>query len=285
MLKTVALPLALILIMIGMGMSLTPADFKRVIRKPKASILGLVLQLLLLPVIAFMLCVLFGLQGELAVGLMVVASCPGGATSNMISHLSKGDTALSVTLTAFSSLITPFTIPLIIGASLGYFLETDSTITLPFAKTLIQLLIVSVLPVCIGMILHKKFPVITRKLGKPVNIMSLAFLAIIVVIAVIQEQDLLHQFSIAGPVAFSLNVVTMSIGFALATLIGLGQRQRITLAIETGIQNGTLALAISLGMLESPRIAIPAVVYSLIMFISGGAMMIVFGPRATPGHS
>ncbi len=285
MLKTVALPLALILIMLGMGMTLRPVDFKRIIRKPKASILGLVLQILLLPLIAYILCTLFGLQGELAVGLMVIASCPGGATSNMISHLSKGDTALSVSLTAFSSLITPFTIPLIVGASLSHFLETDSTITLPFIKTLIQLLIVSVIPICIGMLIHKIFPERTRKLEKPVNIMSLTFLAIIVVIAVIQEEDLLHQFSIAGPAAFSLNAITMSIGFGLATLIGLGLRQRITLSIETGIQNGTLALAISLGLLENPRIAIPAVVYSLIMFINGCVMILVFGRRSAQSHS
>lgn len=279
MLKTVALPLALILIMLGMGMTLTPADFKRVVLKPKATMVGLVLQLFLLPLLAFALCTLFRLQGELAVGLLLIASCPGGATSNMISHLSKGDTALSVSLTAFSSIITPFTIPLILGAGIHHYLGTESSISLPFLKTLIQLMVVSILPVTLGMLLHAKFPDKTRRLGKPVNVMSLCFLALIVLVAVLQEEDLLSQFLLAGPAVLTLNLSTMAMGFGVAALVGLGLRQRITLSIESGIQNGTLALAIAIGILENPPTAIPAVVYSLTMFVSGFAMILGFGRR------
>jgi bile acid:Na+ symporter, BASS family len=279
MIKTVALPLALILIMTGMGMTLTTADFKRVLKKPRATFLGLANQLLLLPLVAFGLCKAFGLHAELAVGLILIASCPGGATSNMISHLSKGDTALSVSLTALSSLITTLTIPIYLGFAIGHFMETDASVGLPFGKTVIQLVIVSVIPILLGMILHAKCPKLTKKLEKPVNIFSIVFLALIVIIAIMQEENLATQFRVAGLAALSLNVLTMLMGFGLAALAGLGLRQRITLAIESGIQNGTLALGIALGILENVHIAMPAVVYSLMMFVSGGLMIAIFGTR------
>jgi BASS family bile acid:Na+ symporter len=281
MLKEIALPLALILIMTGMGMTLTPADFKRVIQKPLATFLGLTNQLILLPLMAFGLCIVFGLRGELAVGLLLIASCPGGATSNLISHLSKGDTALSVSLTALSSLITTLTIPLYVGFALSYFQETDSTISLPFLKTFIQLMVVSVIPILLGMFLHAKCPKLTRRLGKPVNIFSIFFLALIVIVAITKEENLGTQFRMAGPAALSLNLLTMGVGFGLAALVGLELRQRITLSIESGIQNGTLALAIALGILENAHIAMPAVVYSLMMFVTGGAMILLVGRRST----
>lgn len=279
MIKQIALPLALILIMTGMGMTLSTADFKRVFKKPLATFLGLANQLLLLPLVAFGLCKLFGLQAELAVGLILIASCPGGATSNMISHLSKGDTALSVSLTALSSLITTLTIPIYLGFAIGYFMETDTSVSLPFGKTVIQLMIVSVIPIMLGMILHAKCPNLTKKLEKPVNIFSMIFLALIVIIAILQEENLATQFRAAGPSALSLNMLTMLIGFGLAALAGLGLRQRITLAIESGIQNGTLALGIALGLLENVHIAMPSVVYSLMMFVTGGMMIAIFGSR------
>ena len=277
MLKEVALPVALILIMLGMGMTLVPADFKRVLLKPLASVLGLCLQLVLLPVIAFLLCKGFGLPAELAVGLMLIASCPGGPTSNLISHLSNGDTALSVSLTAISSLVTTLTIPLVMGFAMTTFMDSAQAITVPFGKTVIQLMVVSVIPIIAGMGLRAKCPGFCDKCAKPVNIFSMVFLLLIVVAAVMQEENLGAQFKSAGPAAVSLNVLTMAVGFGLAALVRLGLRQRITLAIESGIQNGTLALAIALGILESSSIAIPAVVYSLLMFCTGGVMIAVFG--------
>ena len=158
MLKEVALPIALILIMLGMGMTLVPADFKRVFVKPLASVLGLCLQLLLLPVVAFLLCKGFGLPAELAVGLMLIAACPGGATSNLISHLSNGDTALSVSLTAVSSLVTTLTIPLVMGFAMSTFMDSAQAVSVPFVKTVIQLMVVSVIPIVVGMGLRSKCP-------------------------------------------------------------------------------------------------------------------------------
>jgi BASS family bile acid:Na+ symporter len=277
-LKTVVLPLALVVIMFGMGLTLTPADFKRVFLAPRAKLIGLANQLILLPLIAFGLAHVFHLSPELAVGLMLVAACPGGPTSNLITHLSRGDTALSVTLTAVSSLITIFTIPLVVGFSLDYFLGADgSTITLPFGQTAIQLILVTILPIMAGMGVNSRWPRCSRRMVKPVNVLSLAFLVLVILIAALKETDLAGQFREAGGAALTLNVATMALGFALAAAARLSRPQRISISIESGIQNGTLALAIAIGLLGSPRIAVPAVVYSLLMFLSGAIMIARFG--------
>lgn len=277
LIKTVFLPVALILLMVGMGMGLTATDFKRVLLTPKATLTGLVLQLLALPFLALVLVYVFRLPGELAAGLMLVAACPGGPTSNIISHLSRGDTALSVTLTAFSSVITVFTIPLVVSFAMERFLEEGVAIELPFLKTFIQLMVVTVIPIAIGMWLHSARPEFCRRMAKPVNVMSLVFLGLIIVAAVVKEKDLGAQIAAAGPAVVALNLGGMALGAVVAGLLGLEKRQRISISVEAGIQNGTLALAIALGLLESPRMAVPAVVYSLFMFVSGAAMIFWFG--------
>lgn len=284
-LKTVLLPLALILIMFGMGMTLTRADFRRVLLSPKATGLGLACQWLLLPVLAWGIATAFGLSGDLATGLILVAACPGGPTSNIITHLSKGDTALSVTLTALSSIVTVFTIPLLVSLAMQRFMGDTATIHLPFSKTLGQLIIVTLLPIALGMWVKASRPQFAERMGRPVNLLSLLFLALIIVAAIAKEKDLAAQITAAGPATITLNLLAMAIGFGLAALFRLPTPQRTTISIEVGIQNGTLALAIALGMLESARIAIPAVVYSLFMFVSGAAMIAAFGRRRHPQQS
>lgn len=268
-LKQVALPLALFAVLFGMGLSLVPADFRRVVLRPKAKITGLLCQLALLPAVAFALALAFRLPGELAVGLMVLAACPGGATSNVITHLARGDTALSVTLTAVSSVVCVFTIPWIVGWSMDWFLGAGADVALPFWKTLGQLAMVTILPIVCGMTLRHLRPALARRLERPANILAMVFLAAIIAAAVAREKDLARQFALAGPAAISLNILMMLAGYGTARLAGLPRTQRVTLSIETGIQNGTLALAITLGLLESARIAMPSVVYSLFMFASG----------------
>ena len=278
-LKQVALPLALFAVLFGMGLSLVPEDFRRVLRHPKAKLVGLTCQLLMLPVVAFALALLFRLPGELAVGLMVLAACPGGATSNVITHLSKGDTALSVTLTAISSIVCVFTIPWIVGWSMEWFMGGSAAVQLAFWKTLGQLTVVTILPIVCGMAVRAARPALSRRLERPAAVFALVFLALIIAAAVAREKDLAHQFAVAGPAAITLNVLTMVLGFAAGWFFGLPKSQRVTISIEAGIQNGTLALAIALGLLESARIAMPSVVYSLFMFVSGGLMVAWFGRR------
>ena len=278
-LKQVALPVALFAVLFGMGLSLVPEDFRRVLRHPKAKLVGLTCQLVMLPVIAFALALLFRLPGELAVGLMVLAACPGGATSNVITHLSKGDTALSVTLTAISSIVCVFTIPWIVGWSMEWFMGGSAAVQLPFWKTLGQLTAVTILPIVCGMALRGARPTLAQRLERPAAVFALFFLALIIAAAVAREKDLAHQFAVAGPAAITLNILTMALGFAAGWAFGLPKSQRITISIEAGIQNGTLALAISLGLLESAQIAMPSVVYSLFMFVTGALMIALFGKR------
>jgi BASS family bile acid:Na+ symporter len=276
-LKELLLPAALFAILFGMGLSLQVGDFRRVVLSPKAKLVGLACQLILLPLTAFALALAFRLPGELAVGLMVLAACPGGATSNVITHLSKGDTALSVTITAVSSMICVFTIPWVIDFSMGWFLADSASVRLPFWRTLGQLAFVTILPILLGMGVRAWQPGFAARLARPANVFSLLFLGAIILAAVLREDDLVHQFRMAGPAAITLNLLTMALGFAAAWSFGLPQRQRITIAIEAGIQNGTLALGISLGLLDSPRIAMPSVVYCLFMFVTGGLMILWFG--------
>lgn len=276
-LKQVALPLALFAVLFGMGLSLVPEDFRRVFRHPKAKLVGLACQLVLLPAIAFALALLFRLPGELAVGLMLLAACPGGATSNVITHLARGDTALSVSLTAVSSTVCVFTIPWIVGGAMEWFLDGSAAVSLPFWKTLGQLTIVTILPIICGMAVRAARPALAMRLERPAGIFALVFLVLIIAAAVAREKDLAHQFAVAGPAAISLNILTLAMGFAAGWAFGLTKPQRITVAIESGIQNGTLALAIALGLLDSARIAMPAVVYSLVMFATGGLMIVLFG--------
>jgi len=276
-LKQVALPLALFAVLFGMGLSLVPEDFRRVVRHPKAKLVGLACQLIMLPAVAFALALLFRLPGELAVGLMVLAACPGGATSNVITHLSKGDTALSVTLTAISSMVCVFTIPWIVGWSMEWFMGGSAAVQLPFWKTLGQLTAVTILPIVGGMALRGARPALAQRLERPAAVFALVFLTLIIAAAVAREKDLAHQFAVAGPAAITLNILTMVLGFGAGWLFSLPKSQRITISIEAGIQNGTLALAIALGLLDSARIAMPAVVYSLFMFFTGALMIALFG--------
>lgn len=272
-LKQLALPVALFAILFGMGLSLVPDDFRRVILKPKAKIVGLFCQLLMLPAVAFALALLFRLPGELAVGLMVLAACPGGATSNVITHLAKGDTALSVSLTAASSMVCVFTIPWIVGWSMNWFMGSGASVALPFWKTLGQLTLVTILPIICGMAVRHARPALAMRMERPANVFALVFLVLIIAAAVAREKDLAHQFAVAGPAAITLNILTMVLAYSAGWLTGLSKAQRTTISIEAGIQNGTLALGITLGLLDSARIAMPSVVYCLFMFFTGGLMI------------
>lgn len=265
---------ALFIIMFGMGLTLTPADFARVVKYPKAVILGLVNQLIMLPIVGFALAYGFGLDPVLSVGLMILAACPGGATSNLITHLSKGDTALSVSLTAIASLITIFTIPLIISLSLDYFMGSNQEVELDIAKVFGQLLVIIVIPVSLGMWLRAKREHFAAKMEKPVKVASAIVLALVIVGLIVKEKEnVLSYFEQAGVLALSLNLITMFLGFISAKLFRLSLAQTITISIESGIQNGTMAIGIATIALSSSAMAIPAAIYSLIMFGTGFAII------------
>ncbi len=277
-LTTVLLPIALFIIMLGMGLSLVVDDFKRVVIFPKAVVIGLVNQLLILPLVAFGLA--YNMPGELAVGLVLLAVCPGGVTSNLISHVSKGDTALSVTLTAISSLLTVLTIPFILNIALETFMLEGKVISLDVPKTIITIVAITILPISIGMFIRSKKEAFALSMDKPVRIASVVFLALIIIAAVIKEKEVLfNNIGDVGINALLLNVITMAVGFGTAMLFNLNLKQRITISIESGIQNGTLAITLALTVLGNSVMAIPGAIYALIMFFTGGVIMYYFGSR------
>ncbi len=261
--------------MLGMGMSLVVEDFKRVLVFPKAVILGLLGQILILPVLAFVLVTWFGASPIIAVGVMLIAACPGGTSSNLISHLAKGDTALSISLTAISSLITVVSIPLIVGFSMNYFLAANQIIELPVIKTILTLIAITLLPVGLGMWIRKKQPEFALQQEAKVNVFSGAFLAFLVVLILFQQPEAVKDGIVAtGWLVACLNGFSMLAGFFMARLFQLNAPQTTTIAIEVGVQNGTLAILIAATILQQPALAIPAAIYSLTMFTSG--FMVIF---------
>lgn len=274
-LTDIMLPLSLAIIMLGMGLSLTPSDFKRVVIYPKATAIGILNQIIVLPVVGFTLLYLFGLKSpELAVGIMVLAACPGGPTSNLISHISKGDTALSITLTAISSLIAVITIPLIVNFALAHFMQQGEYVPLPVFDTIIKLMIITLIPVAIGMFIRAKAINFARKMNKPVKAVSGILLFVIILAAILANKEIFVQsFRDVGPIALALNAVMLLIGYFSARLLSLRQAQSITISVESGIQNGTLGIAIASTLLHNNVIAISPAIYSLIMFVTAGVII------------
>ena len=259
------LAVSLIIIMLGMGLSLTVADFKRVLKFPKAVAVGLLNQIVLLPLIGFVL--VLSVDPEIAMGVMLIAACPGGPTSNLLTNLAKGDVALSVTLTAINSLITIVTIPLIVAFSMNHFFAEEAAVSSPAGEIIKTLIVVIAFPLALGMLINKLAPKLAAKADKPVRIFSATLLAIIILALVAKfGMSLFDYFASALVITLALNILTMATGYFSAKVGQLDFRQRLTIAIESGNQNGTLAITIAVAVLQKPEFTIPAVVYSLIMY-------------------
>lgn len=268
---TVIMPFALGIIMLGLGLSLTTDDFKRVVKYPKAVFIGLSCQMLLLPVVCFLIAKSFGLPPALAVGLMLLSASPGGATANLYSHLAKGDVALNVTLTAINSLLTIFSIPVIVNLSLGYFMGSEAYIPLQF-KEVVRVFMIVLVPVGIGMLLNKNFPLLSKKLEKPVKIASVFILALVIITATVKEKSNVGTYlAQVGLAALAFNLISMLCGYFIPKLFRLPEKQNISIAMEIGIHNGTLAIFIALNALQNAAMAMPAAIYSLMMFFTAAA--------------
>jgi len=277
--STMFLAASLIIIMLGMGLSLVMDDFKRIIIYPKAIFVGLVNQLILLPLIGFAIAISFPLTPEIAIGLMILAACPGGPTSNLISHLAKGDTALSVTLTALSSFITILTIPFIINFALIHFLDEGQMIQLDVVETITRIFIIIIIPIIIGMIIRRYREKFALRMANPVRKASGIVIALVIIGILIKEREnIVSYFQQAGIVALVLNVATMLVGYYSAKLFKIKDRRAISISIESGIQNGTLAMTIAIVLLGSTELAITPAIYSLLMFFTGG-LAIYFGNK------
>lgn len=272
-LLTLFLPIALGIIMLGLGLSLTLADFARVVKLPKPVLIGLSCQLVLLPLVCFFLAKTFGLEPALAVGLMLLAASPGGTTANLYSHLAHGDVALNITLTAVNSVIAVLTMPLIVNLSLAYFMDGDQALPLQFTKV-VQVFAIVLGPVAIGMWIRSRFEGFAARMEKPVKIISALFLLIIILLAVVKDwQTFVDYAPLVGGAALAFNLISLAVGYWVPRLMKLSLRQSIAIGMEIGIHNGTLAIALALSpmLLNNPTMSIPAAIYSIIMFFTAAA--------------
>lgn len=269
-LTNVILPLALAIVMLGLGLGLTAEDFRRVAAMPKPVVVGLAVQTVLLPGVAFVLAKLFGLSPELAVGLMLLAASPGGATANIYSHLAKGDVALNITLTATNSLLCLLTLPIILELSLAHFLGAGNYVPPPVRKVL-EVAVIILVPVLVGMAVRRRAPEFAARMDRPVRAFSLLVLVGVIAAAVALEWERLPgYFAAVGLACLAFNLLSLWAGYALPLALRLPRRQAIAIAMEIGIHNGTLAIFIALNVLGNSVISIPAVAYSLMMFITAG---------------
>lgn len=265
------LPIGLALIMLGLGLSLTLADFARILRYPKPVIIGLIAQMFLLPAIALLLCRTFGLSPEYSIGMMILAASPGGVTANLFSHLAHGDVALNITLTAINSVLAAITLPLIVGFALTHFGAADNGIGLQFGKA-IEVFAIVLVPVALGMAIRSRFPAFAARADKPIRIFSVLVLALIVVVAITQEREnLMMSFSQLGGAMLAFNLLSLGIGYLIPTLVKLPKNQSVAIAMEIGLHNATLAIYIGMSVLGVYAYALPSAIYSIVMFLTAGA--------------
>lgn len=262
------LPIALGIIMLGLGLSLTIEDFKRVAKYPKAVTVALICQMVLLPAICFLIIKISGLASALAVGLMLLAASPGGATANLYSHLSKGDVALNISLTAINSVLTLFTLPLIVNFSLDYFMDSGQYVPMQFKKV-VEVFAIVLVPVTIGMIIKSKWTEFAAKMDKPVKIASAIILIVIIVSVTIREKQVLmdHASELGLPILV-FNVLSMAVGYFIPRWLSIDKKQAIAIGMEIGIHNGTLAIFIALSVLSNSAMSVPPAIYSLLMFFT-----------------
>ena len=269
------LPISLAIIMFGMGLGLVIGDFVRLFSFPKAVLVGLCNQLLSVPLIGFAIAVMFDLDPSMAIGIMIISVCPGGPTSNLITQVSRGNIGLSVTLTALSSLITVFTIPVLLSKTIAYFTgDTGVIIQLPVLETMLQILVITVIPIFIGMMIRKRHEAFALGMEKPMRTAStVLFVIIFLIIIIANKENLTQAMKEVGLPTLLLNLLTMALGYLSAKLFGITGRSQISITIESGIQNGTLAFVIATTILNNFEMGLPAGAFSIWMFITGGFLM------------
>ena len=279
---TIFLPIALAIVMAGMGLELTLKDFARVSKHPKAVLIALFCQLILLVGIAFLICKILALPPLLAVGLMLLAASPGGTTANLFSYLYKGDIALNITLTAINAIIAAVFLPLIVNFSILHFMNEGQQVGLQFTKVL-QVFLIILVPVCIGMLIRHYAPHVAEKLNRPVRIFAVVFLLIIILGAIIKERsnlvDYLGQIGLATALFCAISLM---VGYFVPRMLGISSYQARACAFEIGIHNSTLAMTIALTIMASTTIAMPAAVYSIFMYIFAtifGVLITKFAPQ------
>lgn len=265
-LTTIGLPIALAIIMLGLGLDLTSNDFRRVTRHPRAVAVALGCQLVLLPAVCFGLIVLLDLPPLLGIGMMLLAASPGGTSANLFSHLFHGDVALNISLTALNSIIALFTLPLVTGLAIGYYDRGDD-VSLPFGEV-VQIFAIVLIPVAIGMAIRARAAGFAGRMERPVRIGSAIILAVLVLgILVDQRENVGEYFADVGLAAALFCAASLLIGYYVPKAFGIDEDQAVASSMEIGVHNATLAIFVAVEVLDETEISIPAAVYSLFMFL------------------
>ena len=274
------LPLALAFIMFSLGLGLTGADFLRVAKQPKDFFVGAISQIILLPVVAFILVKIWPISPELAIGVMIIAAAPGGVTSNILTSFAKGDVALSISLTAIISLLSVITVPFILISSLNLLGSESIVQNISLVSMAMSMFLIVTVPVIIGMIFRKFAENTAVKFESFAKKISVVLFIIVLLGAILAEKDnIISYFADAGFVTLVLNILMMVIAFYVAQLLGTGIPQKKCIAIECGLQNGTLAIFVGTTLFGGGAFIIPAATYSLIMFVT--SLVFVFFVRKT----
>jgi BASS family bile acid:Na+ symporter len=282
-LASVILPLGLAFIMFALGLGLTAEDFRRIVRQPLALLVGMLCHFVLLPLVAFALVKMAGITGAFAVGFMLVAACPTGSTSNLLTYVARGDVALAVSFTAVASVLTIFTLPLVVSFATQHLAGSTATVVVPVGTIMAQVFLLLGLPVGAGMVLRHFAPARALALEPHATRIATVLFVLIVAGVIAGNWNLLtDNFTLLAPLAVTLNLTMLAIGFAVAWLARLPRRQAITLGIESAIQNATLALVIATTVLHDQAIAVPGAVYGVLMY--AGGLVFAFGVRRWSGR-
>ena len=267
---TVMLPVSLFIIMFSLGMALTIADFRRIAEFHRGVAIGLGNLLLISPLLAFLLAVAFDMPPELAVGMMLLGASPGGTTANMLTHLARGDTALSVTMTAISSLAAVFTVPLVLGLATAWFMAGETRYELQMGAIVAKIMLITLVPLLLGMLVRAKAAAWSVRNEPRAKRVAMVFFLFVVFAALWSEHEhIFGNLETVGLAVLCLNLLAMTVSFGISRLAGLNGPQSTAISIELGVHNTTLAMAVA--AMVAPAMIIPAAVYNVFMFFTAGA--------------
>jgi len=276
------LPVALVIIMLGLGLSLKLQDFSQVLLRPKTLLVALVVQILVLPVVCFGIVSVSALPPAISVGMMLLAASPGGPTAVLYTHLAKGDTALSLTLTAITSLVALVSVPLITNFSLQHFYGAGQILPLPVDKFL-QFFAIVLVPAAIGIAVQHRYPTLADRLERPVKLLATLFLAAVVIFAAVSQWDVIVTWGpVVGLAALAFNLASMAIGYLIPLQLRLERRQAVAVAMATGIHNAAfvITLALSEFLLNNAEMGVPPAIYALIAYITAAAFVFMLNRSA-----
>ena len=277
-LSTVGLPIALAIIMFGLGLDLTVRDFRRVGQQPRAVLVALGCQLVLLPLVCFGLVVAFDLPPLLGIGMMLLAASPGGTTANLFSHLFHGDVALNITLTAINSIVAIATLPLITNLTIAWFDQSDS-VSMPLVEV-VKVFVLILVPVGIGMLVRARRPGFATRMDRPVRVGSAVILGLLILGILLDQRESVGSYlADVGLIAALFCAISLVVGYAVPRAAGVADDQAIASSFEIGVHNGTLAIFVAVEVLDSTEISVPAAVYSLLMFFLAAGWGVIISRR------